>query len=70
MTDYHLSLNYHDTIVIIGSLSITGNYHHYHTPLGVIMMIMPMPIDQMHKESNYQTGMYTNVYSPCLQTYT
>jgi len=81
MHQLSLSRNYHDTIAIIGPCVGYSNYHHYHTPLGVIMMIVRYVIaislqTPLFNSSIFDqtlstiTGVFTSVYTPCLHLYT
>ena len=81
MSQLSLSPNYHDTIAIIASCACDSNYHHYHTPLGVIMMIVRYVIvfslqtplfttSTFDQTLSTNIGVYTHVYTPCLHLYT
>jgi len=81
MSQLSLSWSYHDTIAIIALCACYSNYHHYHTPLGVIVMIVRYVIAvslylttqtslQIHKFISTNIGVFTYVYTPCLHLYT
>jgi len=81
MGQLSLSRNYHDTIAIIAPCACYSKYHHYHTPLGVIMMIVRYVIafslqtpafttSTFTKTLSANAGVYTCVYTPCLHLYT
>ncbi len=61
--------HYHDTIMIPPIDGYPLNYHHYHTPLGVIVMIDDSAGQEV-RDIELDIGMSTNVHAPCLRLYT